>query len=91
MVYEIKFLTFLQKYNIMQSIELIFCEFLYLLSIKTLFENYFSFLQGVILNTLFFSIIKSMEKAGKQMAKYSKLFSPSLKGVILNTLFFSID
>ena len=40
----------------MQSIELIFCEFLYLLSIKTLFENYFSFLQGVILNTLLFSI-----------------------------------
>ena len=55
MVYEIKFLTFLQKYNIMQSIELIFCEFLSLLSIKTLFENYFSFLQGVILNTLLFS------------------------------------
>ena len=56
MVYEIKFLTFLQKYNIMQSIELIFCEFLSFLSIKTLLQNYFSFLQGVILNTLFFSI-----------------------------------
>ena len=56
MVYEIKFLTFLQKYNIMQSIELIFCEFLYLLLIKKLSQNYFSFLQGVILNPLFFSI-----------------------------------
>ena len=40
----------------MQSIELIFCEFLSFLSIKTLLQNYFSFLQGVILNTLLFSI-----------------------------------
>jgi len=55
MVYEIKFLTFLQKYNIMQSIELIFCEFLYLLSIKKL-KIISPSLKGVILNTLFFPV-----------------------------------
>ena len=78
----------------MQSIELIFREFLSFLSIKNHSQNYSLIPKGcnfeyfILLYSSLFT--KSMEKAGRQMDKYSKLFSPSLKGVILNTLSFSI-